>query len=246
MDKQAVGIVQEFLKMYYAIGSITIKPNQIYLRQFLTDNIERGIRVLESYIILNNIAVNNCFEHPIGIMLRSALNDYIVFAFYCNESKVNNIIDYDLLETKIKEQTLAPLNKYKKDSEFVEHYKDFYNYKDNGEIKTFNELKGIMKKAPQNAKNYNDRFLKNVVNLWDWYSKYEHYGIFTPLFYKENDNIVRQNNSVFFIMQNIFYSLMAFVDMGADNIEVNNFSENIVELFKRYSEATYMEVPTTL
>ena len=229
MDKITKSIVEEFVKTCHGLGQIEINNNFPFLNAFLLSNINRSTQVLESFLALNEINTNNRLEHSIGILLRSALFDFIILSDYSNKSKFKDELDIDKFETKIKHQTLAQLKRLPE-----KHKENFEILKRSCQIAgNINELKGVTKLRPY-AMSINDKYFICAIDIWEWYSKYEHYGLFTSDMTTQPDNIIRQNDSVLILMLNVFYSIITYKEFGVMGLDFEEFESQVKKLFKKY------------
>jgi hypothetical protein len=226
--------VIKFLKYCNTLWPISCKSKQNFLRNYLADNIQRSLSVLESFLLVDKENVNGKFEHPIGIMLRSPLLDYIIFTLHAGNATKGDGLDLDKFEKDISEQIKAHLNYCKNDPTARAFYKHIYEKKENGKVREFSEIKSVLKKAHQHAEEFNNPLFSTVAGIWEWYSKYEHYGWFTKGAVDHFDNDYRQKIAVFHIMQYIYLCLTTLADLKVDGLNVKEMKVDVFNIFKVY------------
>jgi hypothetical protein len=241
MDKEGKSIVNEFIQVCHEIRQIFVSDEHVHLRRFLFDNIKRSMETLETFLILNQVNNTNKYEHSIGILLRTVLLDFITFSYFFNKSKNGVSLDLKLLEKSIENQIKSPLNRLAKDDKLVEAFKYFYQFDENGGVIKFKELPSVIGKVRPYAESTKDINFIRAIKSWEWYSKYEHYGLFSEVLASYDDNITRQNNSVFFIMVNIYYSFITFNELKVIGFDKDSFENKVLEIFDRYTDAINIE-----
>jgi len=183
---------------------------------YLVDSLFRTYDILNS---IDKIAKSQeslkSFEHPIGILLRSGLSDFIHNQHYSNKSITKGVFDSKKFEYEISEYicghlkrinpSLVPLKEYKEQIGIEElRLKDNKKYK---EISIFNQ-------GMNTAKEKKLDYLKAAIEYWEWYSKYEHYGFFTNrMLLKFKDNQLRMNSSTYFLFINFYFCLLTLCDI---------------------------------
>jgi len=237
--------VIKFLKYCNTLWPISCKSKQNFLRNYLLDNIQRSLSVLESFILVDKENVNGKFEHPIGIMLRSPLLDYIIFTLHAGSATKGDGLDLDKFEKDISEQIKAHLNYCKNDPTAREFYKHIYEVKENGKVREFSEIKSVLRKVHQYAEKFDYPLFSTVAGIWEWYSKYEHYGWFTKAAVDDLDNINRQNVAVYHIMQYVYLCLLTLVDLKADGLSIDDMEEYVFDIFKTYTNLISISIKPT-
>ncbi len=250
MDKHTADIAQEVLTKLYEEVDAKLDTNYKVTRKYLLDNMDRATKVIKSFLILNKHNIDNVLEHTIGILLRSALNDFIIFSYYRNTSMVDGIVNLDMLDEGLFNQVFNHLVRDKKGREikdFIEQdeIKDFLNNFSNGYKYTLKDLRCIAKEARKSAREANDVNLREAVDSWEWYSKYEHYGCVTTLVANHDENIKRQNVCIYYIMANIFNSLITIKLMGCDSINFDSLCKELNLMFDKYVEAIGLKFTLT-
>jgi hypothetical protein len=194
--------------------------SQKILKEFHGEN-ERGIvfnylveNSFRSYDLLVTIDLLNKsdiplpqLEHPIGILLRGGLYDFINFQYVSNKSIKKNNLDSDVFEAEVREYMNGHFNKIPEGYELDQSLRLLDKYKGYGTKSNFKAL-GILKEGKNFAIQKKLNYLESAIEYWEWYSKYEHYGVFTNHMYnKLDDNSVRINLSVQLLFANIYLSL---------------------------------------
>ncbi len=154
-------------------------------------------------------------EHPIGILLRSGLHDFIYFQYVLNKSVENQLINQESFENEVREYMNGHFNKIDTTLELDERYKNLDRFKDFGSKKEFKVL-GILKEGKEFAKEKKLNYLDAAINLWEWYSKYEHYGVFTNHMYNHDENELKIKSSISLLYANIYLSLYTLSDIDSN------------------------------
>ena len=167
------------------------------------------------------------FEHPIGILLRSGLSDFIHSQHYSNKCISNGEFDAEKFEYEVSEYicghfkridpSLEPLEEYKAQIGIEELIlKENKKYK---EIKVFNHGMNTAKEKKLN-------YLETAVECWEWYSKYEHYGFFTNrMLLKFEDNQLRIHTSINLLFVNFYFCLLTLVDIDDELFDLPKADE---------------------
>lgn len=174
-------------------------------------------------------------EHPTGILLRSGLYDFINFQYLSNSSlEKNGILNTKTFELKVKEHLSSHFNDIDESYELREDLKNLKSFSEFGKKKKFKTL-GVLKEGKEFANSKKLNYLEKAILIWEWYSKYEHYGAFTHYMYKEEEeNQNRKKIAIQLIMANIHLCLCTLIDLGLNKFELSELSrmEEIVLNFK--------------
>lgn len=180
--------------------------------------IENSLRTYDLLIAIETLLQSSLeikeLEHPIGILLRSGLYDFIYFQYVSNKSVENQLINQELFENEVREYMNGHFNKIDTTLELDERYKNLDRFKDFGTKKEFKVL-GILKGGKNFAKQKKLNYLDEAINLWEWYSKHEHYGVFTNQMYNHDENEIRIKSSISLLYANICLSLYTLSDIDS-------------------------------
>ena len=98
----------------------------------------------------------------------------------------------------------------------------YFAIKQKTKYKEINVFKDGMTTAKENKLNY----LETAVECWDWYCKYEHYGILTNIMlFQFEDNLLRINSSVNLLFINFYLCLLAIIDVDSNLLKLENTKE---------------------
>jgi hypothetical protein len=205
------------------------------VQNFLIEMCFRSYDVLVAIETLELVGLKqNDLEHPVGILLRSSLYDFINFQYIANSTIENQKIDRTLFEKLVKEHLSTHFNNIKDSFELKDELKHLDRFSEFGKKKIFKTL-GILKEGKEFAKSKKINYLQEAIGIWEWYSKYEHYGAFTHLMYQEQEeNHLRKLTAIQLIMANIHLSLCTLSDFGSDLFDLNELTpmENIILNYK--------------
>ncbi|MBI2280429.1 MAG: hypothetical protein HYU68_07040 [Bacteroidetes bacterium] len=211
---------------------------------FYTNQILEKFEGKNSYTISTNYLIENCFrtydilvtidtinksslklqelEHPVGILLRSGLYDFIYSQYIMNTSLVKNQLNIEKLEIEVRKYMNGHFNNINPDLELNDQVKHLDKFKDFGSKKEFKQL-GILKQGKSFAIEKKLNYLECAINNWEWYSKYEHYGVFTNHMYnKKDDNRLRMKESIQLLYCNIYFSLISICELNSDLLALND------------------------
>jgi hypothetical protein len=167
-------------------------------------------------------------EHPLGILLRSGLHDFIHLQYMLNKSIESNEFIKESFHSEVREYMNGHFNRIDKNFELSDNLKSIYRFKDYGTKASFKVL-GILKEGKDFAKSKKLNFLEQAIDFWEWYSKYEHHGVFTYLMYNQvEDNKKRIFLSINFLLICGVYSLYALLEFGRNEFtleELNKLEE---------------------
>ncbi len=193
---------------------------------YLIENSLRSYDILLSVSILlkSNLGLSE-LEHPLGILFRSGLYDFIYLQYVMNKSLKNNILDSESLDSEIREYINGHFNKVGKDFELIDSLKGKDRFKDFKSKDRFKEL-GVLKEGRSFAESKKLPHLKLAIDCWEWYSKYEHYGVFTNLMYNDIEgNRIRVQRSIELLSYNICFSLHLLLELGYDKIKLEDIKK---------------------
>jgi hypothetical protein len=156
-------------------------------------------------------------EHPIGILLRSGLYDFINFQYLSNSSlEKNGNLNRTTFEERVKEHLSTHFNEIDEELQLKDELKNLKNFSEFGKKKKFKTL-SVLKEGKEFAKSKKLNHLEEAISIWEWYSKYEHYGAFTHLMYQHlEENLIRKSTGIHLIMANIYLCLCTLIDLGLD------------------------------
>lgn len=189
---------------------------------YLIENCIRSYHVLRAleHLIKNHVPIEE-LEHPIGILLRSGLNDFINFQYISNKSIKGGKMVVSTFEKEAREYMNGHFNRVDKEYVLREDLKGLDRFQDYGKKERFKEL-GILKEGINFAKSKKLNYLEVAINNWEWYSKYEHHGVFTNLMYETiEDNHYRNSVSVELICCNMYLSLLVLIDIGFEDLSLD-------------------------
>jgi hypothetical protein len=167
------------------------------------------------------------FEHPIGILLRSGLSDFIHNQHYLNKCISNGVFDAEKFEYEISEYICAHFKRIDPSLEPLAEYKaeigiEELRLKEN---KKYKEIK-IFSHGMNTAKEKKLNYLETAVECWEWYSKYEHYGFFTKkMLLKFEDNLLRIHTSINLLYVSFYFSLLTLFDIDNNLFELKKANE---------------------
>lgn len=176
----------------------------------------------------------NDLEHPVGILLRSGLYDFINFQYIANSSIVEQNFNKEQFHEMVREHISTHFNNLKGNFELKDDLKHMERFSEFGKKKNFKTL-GILKEGKEFAKSKRINYLQEAIGIWEWYSKYEHYGAFTNLMYQERqENLVRKLTAIHLVMANIHLCLCTLIDFGNELFVLEDISpmEKIIVKFK--------------
>jgi hypothetical protein len=212
-------------------GSNNFGTTQNYL-------IDLCFRTYDILVAVENLKLSglkqNELEHPVGILLRSTLYDFINFQYFYNQSIKKGELDKNLFSSLVKEHISSHLNLLSDNFELKEEYKNLDRFSEFGKNKTFKIL-GVLREGRAFAKSKKINYLEEAISIWEWYSKYEHYGAFTNLMYqKQEENSYRKFTAIQLGMANIYFSLSTMIDLGNELITPKDLKliETIILNFK--------------
>jgi hypothetical protein len=195
---------------------------------YLIDCLFRTYDILNSIeIIVRGQANLKSFEHPIGILLRSGLSDFIHSQCYSNKCITKGKFDSTKFEYEISEYLCGHFEKLDPDLELLEEYKaqigiEELRLKDNKKYKKIS----IFKNGMSTAKEKNLNYLETAVECWEWYSKYEHYGFFTNrMLSKIEDNQIRMFTSIYLLFVNFYFCLRTIDDIDDELFDLKKAEE---------------------
>ena len=198
---------------------------------YLIDNCYRSYDILIAIeCLLKDGKDINEIEHPVGILLRSGLYDFINFSCYTNKCISNNSFNVEKFNNEIDEFRKGHLNKLNWDSDLKEKYQDIIEIRENGKVKESKPL-GILKEGVSISIEKKLQYLNDAIKSWEWYSKYEHYGLFTNLMLSDFEgNELRINFSIEMLFLNIYLSLLTIsnIDFDAYSLEGIKKIEQII------------------
>ena len=190
--------------------------------------------LFRTYDILNSIekivkgqANLKSFEHPIGILLRSGLSDFIHHQHYSNKCISKDKFDSGKFEYEISEYLCGHFEKLDPNLEPLEEYKaeigiEELRLKENKKYKKISIVKNGMSTAKEKKLNY----LESAIECWEWYSKYEHYGFFTNrMLSKFEGNQLRMHTSINLLFVNFYFCLLTLVDIDDELFDLPKADE---------------------
>lgn len=214
---QRLNILKEFIDLFkLKVDFSSTQTEYVESTNFLIDNSCRSLNILDSVHTLIESCTDSLstIEHSLGILLRSGLYDYINFSYYSNNCIAGEYFDGSKFEVSILNHSKGHFNRFEWNEELKKEYGDLVEFKENGKIKQFEELR-VFPEAVNCAREKGLPILEVAVQAWQWYSKYEHYGYFTPKMLKyTKENEERIDYSIFLLMLNIVLSFMALKDFG--------------------------------
>ena len=218
MENNEISKIEGFLFETHKVLKLFENLNQPSTSiNYLIDNCYRSYDILVSIDCLCKKVINlNEIEHPLGILLRSGLYDFIHFQYYSNKCISKGKFDSKKFAADIDEYLKGHINKIEWDSDLKERYKDIVEYKDDGKLKEFKTM-GILKEGKSVAKEKKLNYLQSAIEYWEWYSKYEHYGCFTNKMLMDfKGNYSRINLSIKVLFANIYLSLLTIYDIDSN------------------------------
>jgi len=172
--------------------------------KYLINNSYRTYDILISInCICSNIKNLSEIEHPLGILLRSGLYDFINFQFYSNKCITNEILDSTKFENEIEEYLKGHFNSMAKNDVIMETYKSILEFKSDGKLKEYKTL-GVLKEGRDFANQKKLNYLHSAIDSWEWYSKYEHYGFFT---YDMLNDVEGNKNRIYESIKILYYNV---------------------------------------
>lgn len=221
MERDEISKLDEFLnEANLILKDFKIVESKFNSVNYLIDCLFRTYDILHSIEKIVKGQQNlKSFEHPIGILLRSGLSDFIHNQHYSNKCISNDKFDSGKFEYEISEYIcghfkridpcLGPMEEYKAQIGIEElRLKENKKYK---EISIFNHGMNTAKEKKLN-------YLEIAVECWEWYSKYEHYGFFTNrMLLKFEDNLLRIHTSINLLFVNFYFCLLTLCDIN-DNL----------------------------
>lgn len=199
-------ILKDFKNLESKSKSVNYLIDCLFRTYDILNSIEKIVKEQESL---------KSFEHPIGILLRSGLSDFIHNQHYSNKCISNEGFDTDKFEYEISEYICGHFKRIDPSLEPMEEYKaqigiEELRLKENKKYKEINIFKHGMTTAKEKKLNY----LEIAVGCWEWYSKYEHYGFFTNrMLMKFEDNLLRVHTSVNLLFVNFYFCLLTLCDI---------------------------------
>jgi hypothetical protein len=214
------------------------------IKQFLnhSNQILKPFEVENSYPLHINYLLENCFrsydllitietllkssktkkehEHPIGILLRSGLYDFINFQYVSNKSIENQSINKEIFEKEARGYMNDHYSRINTSFKLHERYKSLDRFKDFEPAKKSNNLK-VLKTGKEFAKQKKLIAMEDAINLWEWYSKYEHHGVFTNHIYNHVENNDRVKSSIHYLFSNIYFSLCILSDLDSSILKID-------------------------
>ena len=174
-----------------------------------------------------------------GLLLRSALFDFIHFKnFLLKSTKTiiddgdeKEVLDIDILDQLVDTYKKTHLNFVPDDykSKLSENLKDKLNITEEDLGKKHKEV-SIYGKIRPNAVNEGINFLIYAIDCWEWYSKYEHYGVFTGEMVSQiEENRSRRENSIVFLYIAFYSYLLLLSDYNVKGISLEN-----IETLKKF------------
>jgi len=208
MERDEISKISAFLDEANLIlknfKSIESKSNSI---NYLIDSLFRTYDILNSIErIIKGQKNLRSFEHPIGILLRSGLSDFIHNQHYSNKCIVKDAFDVEKFEYEISEYICGHFKRIDPSLEPMNEYKAQIGIEELGlkENKKYKEI-SIFNHGMNTAKEKKLNYLETAVECWEWYSKYEHYGFFTNrMLLKLDDNLLRIHTSVNLLFVNFY------------------------------------------
>lgn len=188
-------------------------------KSFLVENCLRTYDVLFCLETLLNSDLNDAeIEHPIGILLRSGLHDFINFQYVTNRCVEKEKLNQEKFILAACEYMNGHYNKIDPSLEIDEQFKHLERFKDFGNKKEYKIL-GILKEGKDFAKQKKLNFLGLAIDLWEWYSKYEHHGVFTLVMLKHEENKYRRNESIKLLLINVCLSLYTLAEIDSSILD---------------------------
>lgn len=164
-------------------------------------------------------------EHPVGLLLRSGLYDFINFQYITTSCVEKDKMNRRAFETMVKEYMSSHFNGINEKFELKDDLKNLERFSEFGKKKKFKTL-GILKEGKEFAKSKKINYLQEAIAIWEWYSKYEHYGVFTHLMYQElENNHQRKLIAVHLVMSNIHLCFCTLNDLGTDKFQLSELSD---------------------
>lgn len=200
----------QILKNFTSVESTSNSLN------FIIDVCFRAYDILNSIDLISRNKENlREVEHPIGLLLRSGLSDFIYFQYYSNKCIANNVLDTEKFEYEISEFIAGHFNRIDQSLESLEDYKKQLGIEELKNKIKYKEI-SIQRQGMSIAKEKKLNYLEVAVECWEWYSKYEHYGFFTNrMLLKFEDNRLRLNTSINLLFASFYFCLIAIQDIDS-------------------------------
>ena len=191
--------------------------------EYLIDNCNRTFDILSVIeILLGKGLKSSVLEHPIGLLLRSGLYDFVNFQYISNQSINDEILNIDKFELEVREYMNGHFNKIEIGLDLDVSLRNLDKFRDFGKSKKYRHL-GILKEGRSFALSKNLNYLQAAIDIWEWYSKYEHYGVFTShMINRVSENKNRIKVSINLLYLNIYFSLIMLIDCGIDFLKLDD------------------------
>jgi hypothetical protein len=218
--KNYLNILNETLKPFEGTNSFSILEN------FLIEYCFRTYDILIAIDLLANSKLKiSELEHPIGILIRSGLHDFIYSQYISNKSLVKNKLDLKKFEEEVREHLGNHFNSIDKNIALKDDFISQDKFKNFGSKEKFKVL-GILKEGRDFAKQKKLNYLEAAIDYWESYSKYEHYGAFTNHMYNDSkNNETRILSSLQLLYCHSYFLLLTLIDVNSELIDLSSIDK---------------------
>ena len=185
--------------------------------------------------LLYNYSLDISLDYPISSILRTCLSDFISLIYV--DSNVNRgtyRTDFEKLAGRF---MYDHFNYIPLDEEQKERYKDYIKLDNNGKSKSILGKAQTISKMIKHIKLNDNKYYIQACHNWEWYSKFDHFGIFTYHF--RNQGIMYNLKMHLYTISHIMYGTGLSLSIADDLVEQFDICTEEVDSLKdinlRYS-----------